>query len=230
VVNDLLVINFPDILDVQFTAQMEENLDRIEEGEKGWIETLKEFYVPFQKDLEMAKTSMRDVKREQIPTDAVCERCGSKMVKRWGKRGFFLACSSYPDCSYTREVEDNGENRVETDARCDQCGSPMVVKNGKFGRFLACSNYPKCKSTRSLETGVRCPQEGCEGILVERRTRKGKTFYSCSSYPKCTYALWDRPIPEKCPQCDFPFLVEKLGKTGAVVRCPQKECGYRSTE
>jgi len=230
VVNDLLVINFPDILDVQFTAQMEENLDRIEEGEKGWIETLKEFYAPFQKDLEMAKRSMRDVKREQIPTDAVCERCGSKMVKRWGKRGYFLACPSYPECTYTREVEDNGENRVETDARCDQCGSPMVVKNGKFGRFLACSNYPKCKSTRSLETGVRCPQEGCSGILVERRTRKGKTFYSCSNYPNCTYALWDKPIPERCPQCDFPFLVEKQGKAGAVVRCPQKECGYRASE
>jgi DNA topoisomerase-1 len=229
-VNDLLVVNFPDIFDIEFTAQMEENLDEIEEGKKDWVDTLKEFYLPFQKDLEMAKVSMRDVKREKIPTDTICERCGSKMVKRWGKRGYFLACSSYPKCRYTREVEGNEENQVETDARCERCGSPMVIKNGKFGRFLACSNYPTCKFTRSLDTGVRCPQEGCDGVLVERKTRKGRTFYSCTNYPTCTYALWDKPIPEKCPQCGFPFLVEKQGKGGVVKRCPQKECGYRASE
>jgi len=228
-VNDLLVINFPDILDVEFTAQMEENLDKIEEEEKGWIETLKEFYVPFQKDLERAKASMRDVKREQIQTDAVCERCGSKMVKRWGKRGYFLACSSYPKCRFTREVEENAEAREETEARCEKCGSPMVIKSGRFGRFLACSNYPDCKFTQSLDTGVKCPQEGCGGSLVERRTRKGKTFYSCTNYPQCTFALWDKPIPEKCPQCDYPFLTEKQGKGGTTKRCPQK-CGYRESE
>jgi DNA topoisomerase-1 len=228
-VNDLLVVNFPDILDIEFTAQMEENLDKIEEGEKGWVETLREFYAPFQKDLEMAKVSMRDVKRELIPTEAVCERCGSKMVRRWGKRGYFLACSSYPKCRYTREVEENGENKVETDARCEKCGSPMVVKNGKFGRFLACSNYPTCKFTQALKTGVRCPQDGCDGTIVERRTRKGRTFYSCTNYPQCTFALWDKPIPEKCPQCDSPFLVEKQGKGGAMKRCPKKECGYRES-
>jgi len=230
VVNDLLVVNFPDILDVEFTAQMEENLDKIEEGEKGWVETLKEFYAPFQKDLEMAKVSMRDIKREKIPTDALCERCGSKMVKRWGKRGYFLACSSYPKCRYTREVEGNEESRVETEARCEQCGNPMVVKDGKFGRFLACSNYPTCKFTRPLDTGVRCPQEGCDGMIVERRTRKGRTFYSCTNYPRCTFALWDKPIPEKCPQCDYPFLVERQGKGGIIKRCPKKECGYRASE
>ncbi|HJX60862.1 MAG TPA: type I DNA topoisomerase, partial [Thermodesulfobacteriota bacterium] len=163
-VNDLLVVNFPDILDIEFTAQMEENLDRVEEGEKGWIETLKEFYAPFQKDLEMAKASMREIKIEKIPTEVLCERCGSKMVKRWGKRGYFLACSTYPKCRYTREVEGNGEKNVETtDARCEKCGSPMVIKSGKFGRFLACSNYPTCKFTRAIDTGVHCPQEGCDG-------------------------------------------------------------------
>jgi DNA topoisomerase I len=229
-VNDLLVVSFPDILDIEFTAQMEENLDKIEEGEKGWVEALKEFYTPFQKDLEMAKVSMRDVKRELIPTDALCEQCGSKMVKRWGKRGHFLACSTYPKCRFTREVEGNEEKKEETDALCDQCGGPMVVKNGKFGRFIACSNYPTCKSTRPWETGVPCPQEGCEGVLVERRTRKGKTFYSCSNYPTCTFALWDKPLPQKCPQCDSPFLVEKQGKGGPTVRCPKKGCGYRAAE
>jgi len=229
-VNDLLVMNFPDILDVEFTAQMEGNLDKIEEGEKGWIETLKEFYVPFQKDLEMAKTSMRDVKREKIPTDAVCERCGSKMVKRWGRRGYFLACSAYPKCRYTREVESNAKRNEETDVRCEKCGSPMVIKNGKFGRFMACSNYPACKFTQPIHTGIPCPQEGCDGMIVERTTRKGRTFYSCTNYPRCTFAIWDKPIPERCPQCDFPFLVEKEGKVGILKRCPQKECGYRVSE
>ncbi|MBM4277835.1 MAG: type I DNA topoisomerase [Deltaproteobacteria bacterium] len=230
-VNDLLVVNFPDILNIEFTALMEENLDKIEEGEKGWIETLKEFYAPFEKDLAMAKASMRDVKREQIPTDAICEQCGSKMVKRWGKRGYFLACSSYPECRYTREVEENGESqKVETDVKCEKCGSPMVIKNGRFGRFLACSNYPTCKSTQSLNTGVHCPQDGCEGMLVERRSRKGRTFYSCSNYPNCTFALWDKPIPEKCPQCEAPFLIEKQNKGGIVKRCYRKECGYRASE
>jgi len=230
VVNDLLVVNFPDILDVEFTALMEENLDKVEEGEKGWVETLKEFYLPFQKDLEMAKVSMRDVKREKIPTDAFCERCGAKMVKRWGKRGYFLACSTYPKCRYTREVDGNEEKNGETDARCEKCGNPMVIKNGKFGRFLACSNYPTCKFTKPMDTGVPCPQEGCDGMIVERRTRKGRTFYSCTNYPRCTFALWDKPIPERCPQCDFPYLVERPGKEGIVKRCPNKECGYRVSE
>ena len=234
-VNDLLVVNFPDIFDVEFTAQMEENLDKIEEGEKGWVETLKEFYQPFEKDLEMAKVSMREVKKELIPTDIPCERCGSKMVKRWGKRGYFLACSSYPKCRYTREVEGRQEkltdNGIESSgAPCEKCGAPMVVKTGKFGRFLACSNYPTCKSTRSIETGVSCPREGCGGMIVERRTRKGKVFYGCSHYPACTFALWDKPIPEKCPQCQYPFLIERQGKGAKVIRCTQKDCGYRATE
>jgi DNA topoisomerase-1 len=228
-VNDLLVVSFPDIFDVEFTAHMEDDLDKVEEGERGWVETLKEFYAPFQKDLEMAKASMRDVKAEKIPTEIVCERCGSPMVKRWGKRGYFLACSSYPECRFTREVEVSNEKREETDIRCEQCGSPMVIKNGKYGRFLACSTYPDCKYTKPLETGVRCPQEGCDGMIVERRTRKGKTFYSCTNYPRCTFALWDKPILEKCPQCESPFLVEKQGKGGTSVRCPRKECGYKAS-
>jgi len=228
-VNDLLVVSFPDIFDVEFTAHMEEDLDRVEEGERGWVDTLKEFYLPFQKDLEMAKTSMRDVKGEKIPTEALCERCGSPMIKRWGKRGYFLACSSYPNCRFTKEVDSSNDKREETGAQCDQCGNPMVIKNGRFGRFLACSNYPACKNTKPLETGVQCPQEGCNGMLVERRTRRGKTFYSCTNYPRCTFALWDKPVPEKCPQCDSPFLVEKQGKGGPSFRCPRKECGYRAS-
>lgn len=230
IVNDLLVVNFPDIFDLEFTAQMEENLDKIEEGEKGWIETLREFYEPFKKDLEMAKATMRNIKVEIIPTEETCDRCGSKMVKRWGKRGYFLACSSYPKCKFTKETGDNGRPEVVNEIKCEQCGSQMVIKNGKFGRFMACMNYPTCKFTRPVDTGVSCPKEGCDGIIVERRTKKGKTFYSCSKYPDCDYALWDKPISEKCPQCEFPFLVEKQTKTGFIRKCPQKGCGYRISD
>ena len=140
--NDLLVVNFPDIFDVEFTAQMEENLDKIEEGEKGWVETLKEFYQPFEKDLEMAKVSMREVKKELIPTDILCERCGSKMVKRWGKRGYFLACSTYPECRYTREVEESGEKPVENGGTCEKCGGPMVVKNWEIWKISGLFQLP----------------------------------------------------------------------------------------
>ncbi len=230
IVNDLLVVNFPDIFDLEFTAQMEENLDKIEDGEKGWIETLKEFYEPFKKDLEMAKNSMRNIKVEAIPTEQTCDRCGSKMVKRWGKRGYFLACSSYPKCKFTKEINGNGKLEVVNETKCEQCGSPMVIRNGKFGRFLACANYPACKFTTPVDTGVSCPREGCDGIIVERRTKKGKTFYSCSKYPDCDYALWDKPISEKCPQCGFPFLIEKQTKTGFIKKCPQRDCGYRISD
>jgi len=230
IVNDLLVVNFPDIFDLEFTAQMEENLDKIEEGEKSWIETLKEFYEPFKRDLEIAKNSIRNMKIEAIPTEYICERCGSKMVRRWGKRGYFLACSSYPKCKYTKEINADGRNEISNDIKCEQCGSSMVVKNGRFGRFLACVNYPTCKFTRPIDTGVSCPKEGCDGVIVERRTKKGKTFYSCTKYPDCNYALWDKPIAEKCPQCGFPFLIEKQTKTGLIKKCPDKKCGYRISD
>lgn len=230
VVNDLLVVHFPEIFDVEFTAQMEENLDQIEEEKKGWVETLREFYSHFRKDLEMAKVSMRNMKAEMIPTEEKCERCGSKMVRRWGKRGYFLACSKYPECRYTKDLNETGELVEETNARCQQCGSSMVIKNGRFGRFLACSNYPTCTFTQSLTTGVACPQENCDGVIVERKSRKGKVFYSCSNYPQCTFALWDKPIPEHCPQCNFPFLVEKPTRSGISKRCPNKDCGYRVSE
>ncbi len=230
VVNDLLVVHFPEIFDVEFTAQMEENLDQIEEEKKGWVETLREFYSHFKKDLDMAKVTMRNMKAEMIPTEERCERCGSKMVRRWGKRGYFLACSKYPQCRYTKDLNENGEAVEETEARCPQCQSPMVIRNGKFGRFLACSNYPTCKFTQSLTTGVACPEENCDGMIVERRSRKGKVFYSCSNYPQCTFALWDKPLPERCPQCGFPFLVEKQNRSGISKRCPNKDCGYRISD
>ena len=176
----------------------------------------------------MAKVSMRDVKREMIPTDAVCEQCGAKMVKRWGKRGYFLACSAYPKCRFTREVEGNGEKKEETDARCEQCGGPMVVKNGKFGRFLACSNYPTCKSTRPWETGVRCPQEGCEGVIVERRTRERERHFTAAATTRHARLPCGTSLSRKnAPSANLLSWLRSRART-ELVRCPKKGCGYRA--
>lgn len=233
VVNDLLVLHFPEILDVRFTAKMETELDEIEEGQKPWVETVREFYEPFAKCLTKAQKEMRDVKREEIPTEIVCEKCSRNMVIKWGRNGRFLACPGYPDCKNTKDfMEEAGKIRVvdkeqETSETCETCGKPMVIKRGRFGRFLACSTYPGCKFTKAIGTGVKCPQPGCGGDLVEKRTRRGKTFYACSRYPKCTNALWNRPLPEPCPECKAPFLVEKFDKrTGQKVVCLNKDCGY----
>ncbi len=234
-VNELLVRNFPRILDVSFTAMMENELDEVEEGKRGWIATLKEFYGPFQEALAKAREQMRNVKREQVMTDVICEKCGNPMVIKWGRHGEFLACSNYPDCRNTKEF-DRGEDGAikvreteETGEKCDLCGSPMLVKRGRFGEFLACSRYPDCKGTKSISTGIVCP-ECKKGHLVQKRTRGGRTFFGCDKYPNCKYALWDKPVEGPCPQCDFPILVEKYSKkTGETsIACPQKECGYKA--
>ncbi|MFB0519107.1 MAG: type I DNA topoisomerase [Acidobacteriota bacterium] len=272
-VTDLLVENFPDLLDVGYTARMEEELDAIEDGEKGWVETLQVFYTGFEEELERAKKEMRNLKKERIATEEVCEKCGSPMVIRWGRFGQFLACSRYPDCKSTRELIDQpphkeGEEppqvcpqcgqplvikkgkygkfyacsaypeckttlplhppaQVELDERCPRCNEPLVMKSGRNGKFIACRNYPQCKYIRHKETGVNCPVEGCQGQLVERRSRKGKVFYGCSSYPKCTFALWHKPVPRQCPRCGSPYMIEKRQK-GKVVKhhCPNEDCRF----
>jgi len=236
-VTDLLVKAFPEILDVEFTAQMETRLDQIEDGEADWLKILKDFNDPFASTLQQARDEMRDVKREEIPTAITCDKCGRIMMLRWGKNGSFLACSGYPECKGTKEYErdETGQIQVKepevTDEKCPRCGLPMLVKNGKFGRFLACSGYPGCKTTRPISLGVTCPQCG-EGQLTEKRTRKGKVFFSCSRYPACEYALWDRPVPEPCPECGHPFLVHKAARTRGSskspegIACPREGCGF----
>ncbi|MBN2282592.1 MAG: type I DNA topoisomerase [Deltaproteobacteria bacterium] len=236
IVNELLVSNFPRILDVGFTAAMEDTLDRIEEGQATRHETLQNFYAAFETELETAKKGMRNLKREEIPTEHVCNKCGSPMVIKWGRHGRFLACSNYPACRNTANIpsvdSENGTENVtvtgDNEVICDKCGKPMVIKEGKFGRFYGCTGYPECTNTKSIDTGVSCPVEGCGGVLTEKRTRKGKLFFGCSNYPNCTYATWNKPIPEKCPLCDHPFLVEKAvrGK-GLIKACPNKGCGYK---
>lgn len=232
IVTDLLLECFSNILDVKFTANMEEQLDLIEEGECNWVKTLKDFYVPFEETLKSANEKMRNIKREETPTEIDCPKCGKKLVIKWGRNGKFAACQGYPDCRFTSEFkEEDGALRLvdkpTTDEKCVNCGEPMVVKTGRFGRFLACSGYPKCKTTKAITTGIKCPT--ChEGELSEKRTRFGKSFYSCTKYPTCKYAMWDKPIKDRpCPQCKYPFLGEHYTKKeGASIRCPNKECGY----
>jgi len=238
IVNELLVENFPNILDVTFTASMEDKLDRIEAGALSRLGTLQEFYGSFRNELDTAREKMRNVKREEVSTDIICEKCGSPMVIKWGKRGRFLACSNYPDCKNTANFVKNETGGIDKDSGpektgviCDKCGKPMVIKEGRFGRFLGCTGYPECRNTKPIETGVKCPQEGCDGNICEKQTRKGKIFYGCSNYPNCTYATWNKPISEKCPQCGFPFLVEKYSRgKGTYKACPEKDCGYRDDQ
>src|SRR5437899_2443207 len=213
-VTDLLVDSFPDILNVEFTAGMEETLDGIEDGSQKWVQVMKRFYAPFSKDLEKAESEMRNVKAEERPTDIKCDQCGDQMVIRWGRKGEFLACRRYPECKNTKNFtrnDETGEIEVAkaetTDEVCDKCGKPMLVRFGRYGKFLGCSGYPECKTivpmVKPKSLGIKCPDCG-EGEILEKRSRRGKIFYSCNRYPKCTFASWDQPVPMPCPTCHAP--------------------------
>jgi DNA topoisomerase-1 len=233
VCNELLVKHFPHELDIAFTATLEDKLDQISEGGMNWKTVLADFYGPFKETLERAETEMRDVKREEIKTDVLCEKCGNNMVIKWGKMGQFLACSNYPECKNTKDFKKEEDGRIvvveeeTTDEKCEKCTKPMVIKRGRFGRFLACSGYPDCKSSKPISIGVSCPD--CkQGYLTERRSGRGKIFFGCNRYPDCKFAAWDRPLAETCPQCASPYLLQKFSKRdGPYVTCPNKECGYR---
>jgi len=246
IVNDLLIASFPDILDIDFTARLEDNLDKVKEGEIDAVSVLDKFYKPFESKLELASKEMRSVKGNGLAVELDCPKCKKSLAIKIGRNGPFLACSGYPDCNFTRNYTRNEKGRIEieqpkvdepTDEVCEKCDSPMVQKQGRFGPFLACSAYPACKNTRSLNgatraepesTGVSCPEKGCDGTLVERRSRRGKIFYGCSKYPDCTYALWDKPMPQSCPECSAEFVVQKkTKKEGPHLRCLDKECVYK---
>jgi DNA topoisomerase-1 len=284
VVTDLLVENFRDIFDIQYTARLEESLDEIEEGKETWTQALTDFYKKFEKDLKYAEKHMENIKRMEKPTDEKCERCGSPLVIKWGKHGSFYACSSYDkedpnSCTFTKENPINLPDLDTADVQettqeeyCENCGRVMVLKRGRFGQFMACTGYPDCKTTRRLDQGKRVPDipldEKCpkcdrnliirhgrygeftscsgypeckyvkqnfigvkcplctDGELVEKKARKGNTFYGCSNYPKCKFTSANKPIPEKCPSCGHEFLVEKFLKGVPVVACPNKECDF----
>ena len=232
VVTELLVASFPDILNSEFTADMENQLDEIEEGKADWKKTLGKFWKPFEKTLESAKKHMKNVKRQEVPTDIKCEKCSHHFVIKWGKLGSFLACSNYPECKNTQDFKKDDQGKILivpkefTDKKCQKCGNPMVVKNGKFGRFLACSDYPNCKYTQAVTIGIMCPSCN-QGELAQRRSKYGRNFYSCIRWPDCAFAVWDKPLKIPCPKCQFPILTEKVTKrAGLMHKCPQKECGH----
>ncbi len=237
-VTDLLVKNFPRILDVAFTASMETELDRIEEGKAKRLDTLNNFYLPFTEELRKAKANMRNIKREETPTDLLCEKCGKPMVIKWGKNGRFLACTKYPDCKNTKNFTQNEkgeirpeEDRLATDIPCPLCGKPMLARQGRFGKFLGCSGYPECKHTIDVApdgTQVAAPVEGktsdtlcekCGKPMVAKRGRYG-TFLGCSGYPECKNIVKTRASgrPDGSPseQELTDVLCDKCGKPMAV--------------
>ncbi len=219
-VNNILVENFPDIFNVKFTAFMEEQLDQVESGKKKFLQVVSEFYKPFSHAVQKTEEKRAEIKEGlQQDTDETCPECGRKLIIRWGRNGQFVACTGYPDCRYTRPLK---EETQEVEQTCDKCGRPMIVKTGRFGKFLACSGYPECKNTQPFTIGVPCPNEGCDGQIVERKTRRGKIFYGCSNYPKCDFASWAKPIARPCPECGNPYLVERYSKAkGQFVACPK---------
>ncbi len=219
-VKRILIGNFPDIFSEEFTARMEEKLDKVEDGSYHWVDVLNDFYNPFKIDLDRAEASKDEIKKQvEEKTDEVCEKCGMPMVIKLGKNGRFLACSGYPKCRNTKSLE----NEVhDIDEKCPACGSVMQIRRGRFGRFIACSNYPDCKTTKNIPTGVKCPEPRCKGELVERSTRRGKLFFSCSEYPACNHSTWYKPVDIKCKSCKFPSMVEKSSRAkGDYLACPK---------
>jgi DNA topoisomerase-1 len=228
IIVDLLTKSFDDIVDVEYTRNLEEDLDKIEAGKTDYVRTLSEFYKKFKKDLARADKEMQNLK-EGIKTDEVCDRCGSPMLIKVGKFGPFVACSGYPECTNTRELEkaedsENGEEEIEP---CENCGKPMAVKRGRFGQFLACSGYPECKTTRPITIGIPCPQDGCGGELTERRSKRGKPYYGCANYPTCKFVVWQRPVAAPCPKCGAPFLLARAARGKRHLACWREGCDYR---
>ncbi|KKU18998.1 MAG: topoisomerase protein [Candidatus Azambacteria bacterium GW2011_GWA2_45_90] len=218
-VNDMLVEHFPQIVDVQFTAKMEEELDEIAQGKMKWTPVIRGFYEPFKENL---TKKYKDVEKAIEKTDKKCPKCGGDIIVKFGRFGKFYACSRYPECKHTEPLEEEKEMAKQYEGEiCEKCGSPMALKRGKFGAFLGCSKYPECSNIKKIEktTGVKCPKCGV-GEIIERRSKRGRVFYGCNKYPDCDFALWNRPAGEKCPKCGS--LLVFAGKD--KIKCSNKEC------
>lgn len=235
IVNDLLVRHFSTIVDFDFTARMESELDEVEEGKKGRLDVLNGFYGAFSQALEHAVAEMRSVKAEALPSGLDCELCGKPLLIRFGKNGAFLGCSGYPDCKNTGEFERDDRGHVHRKAvadvgQCPECGNPLQVRTGRFGKFVACTTYPKCAFTKPLSRSEQCPAEGCTGHLVEKVSKKGKPFFACDRYPECRFLSGLSPIAGPCPQCGAPTLFLR-GFRGTRTRlCAREGCGWSARE
>ena len=228
-VSRLLSEFFPKVIDVDFTAKLEDGLDLIEEDEKDWVASLSEFYALLQEELVAAKKTMKNLKQEEKETDLKCDKCGKNMMLRWGKNGEYLVCSGKPACKNKKNVKvdkDGTISIVEEPSRgiCPQCGGNLIEKTGRFGRFIACGNYPDCKFTKPVTMGLHCPVENCTGELVERISKKKKKFYGCSRYPGCDFITGLQPKEGLCPMCGAPVLFFLPG----TLSCLRKDCGWKS--
>ncbi len=233
VVGKFLVQHFTKYVDYNFTAELEDELDAVARGEEEWIPLLTKFWGPFKEQVE---TKDKEVQRSDVTQEVLdedCPKCGKKLSSRLGRSGRFIGCTGYPECDYTRNIdgeETSNEPEVVEGRKCPKCESDLWIRTGKYGKFIGCSSYPKCKHIESLEqpknTGVQCPQ--CEkGEILTRKSRRGKVFYSCSEYPDCDYALWNEPLKEPCPKCNWPILTLKTTKSrGTEKVCPQKDCDF----
>ncbi len=240
IVCDLLTEYFKELMDVGFTAQMEEALDKVAEGGEDWVDLLGRFAADFNPTLEKAAKAMNSVKGG-LPSGLDCPECGKPTMIRFGKAGPFLACSGYPACRFTSNFTRDEEGNVrlaerETPAlqivgKCPDCGADLAVKKARTGsRFIACTAFPNCTHAEPFPTGVPCPKcaaAGLPGMLVEKSSKRGKIFYSCDQYPKCDFAMWDMPVKGTCPKCGSPVLAQKTVRGKTVIGCPEKKCGYR---
>ncbi len=233
VVNKFLTNYFTQYVDYDFTARLEDELDAVSRGEEDWVPLLEKFWRPFKDRIDHTQENVQraDVTQEKI--DEKCPKCAGQLAIRLGRNGRFIGCTNYPECDYTRNLNDDGSARAEPETvgrDCPECGSALVYKQGRYGKFIGCSSYPKCRFIEPLEkpkdTGVRCAK--ChKGTLMQRKSRRGKVFYSCSTYPKCDYAVWNEPLAEPCPQCGWPVVTIKTTKrSGTQKVCPQPDCSF----
>ncbi|MDQ6978700.1 MAG: type I DNA topoisomerase, partial [Mariprofundaceae bacterium] len=235
IVNTFLTRYFNDVIDVNFTASVEDKLDAVARGDDDWKPLLREFWGPFKKQVDhtMENVSRSDVTHTE--TDEICDQCGKPMAIKLGRYGRFMACTGYPECKNAKPLNDGkeGEEQAEpemSDQKCDKCGAGMVIKNGRYGKFLGCSAYPECRNIQPMEkprdTGVSCP-ECNKGTFLEKKSRRGKVFYSCSCYPKCKNALWNPPVSRPCPACSAPFITQKTTKRrGTEWVCVNEACKW----
>ncbi|MDH5513753.1 MAG: type I DNA topoisomerase [Gammaproteobacteria bacterium] len=233
VVAKFLTEHFTQYVDYDFTAKLEDELDAVSRGEKDWVPLLQDFWKPFKELVDDKETS---VSRSDVTTEAMdeeCPKCGKPLNLRLGRRGRFVGCSGYPECDYTRNVDDergSGEPEVVEGRKCPECKSDLIIRSGRYGKFIGCSSYPDCKHIEPIEkpadTGVKCP-ECKKGNILKRKSRRGKIFYSCERYPDCSYAIWNEPLAQPCPDCHWPITSIKTTKRSGTQRvCPQQDCKF----